>query len=90
MASALVFNYDFSATKSLAPSTSHFASVYSEVQNSYLDHSLPLPSVLKSSFKIVHGPSRSTTGNPGQVFVTFNSQGLAAESPALMATLDGI
>ncbi|KAI8000049.1 Pyrophosphate--fructose 6-phosphate 1-phosphotransferase subunit beta [Camellia lanceoleosa] len=64
MASALVYNGDFSAAKCPA-STSRVASVYSEVQNSRLDHSLPLPSVLKSSFKVVHGPPSSAAGNPG-------------------------
>lgn len=40
-------------------------SSYSEVQASRLDVSLPLPSVLKSSFSVVDGPKSSAAGNPG-------------------------
>lgn len=45
--------------------TGRFASVYSEVQNSRIGHTLPLPSVLKSPFKIVDGAQSSAAGNPG-------------------------
>lgn len=41
------------------------ASVYSEVQSSRLNISLPLPSVLKTSFNVVDGPPSSAAGNPG-------------------------
>ncbi|XP_020590602.1 pyrophosphate--fructose 6-phosphate 1-phosphotransferase subunit beta [Phalaenopsis equestris] len=47
--------------------TGRLASVYSEVQTSRLNHSLPLPSVLKSSFKIVDGPPSSAAGNPEEI-----------------------
>lgn len=60
---ALVGNGDLPAVK--PPSTGRYAAVYSEVQNSRLDHPLPLPSVLKSSFNIVDGPPSSAAGNPG-------------------------
>lgn len=45
--------------------TGRFASVYSEVQNSRIFHTLPLPSVLKTHFKIIDGPLSSAAGNPG-------------------------
>ncbi|KAG5080370.1 hypothetical protein JHK86_004435 [Glycine max] len=44
--------------------TGRFAAVCSKVQNSCIDHELPLPSVLKSPFIIVDGPQSSATGNP--------------------------
>ncbi|XP_061339787.1 pyrophosphate--fructose 6-phosphate 1-phosphotransferase subunit beta-like [Gastrolobium bilobum] len=47
--------------------TGRFASVYSEVQNSRIDHALPLPTVLKSPFKIVDGPQSSAAGNPDEI-----------------------
>lgn len=56
MAAALVANGEIATVKS---------SVYSEVQNSRLDHPLPLPSVLRSAFKVVDGPRSSAAGNPG-------------------------
>lgn len=45
--------------------TGRFASVYSDVQNSRIFHTLPLPSVLKNPFKIIDGPLSSAAGNPG-------------------------
>ncbi|KZV16133.1 pyrophosphate--fructose 6-phosphate 1-phosphotransferase subunit beta-like [Dorcoceras hygrometricum] len=45
---ALVSNGDVKA-----PSTGRYASLYSEVQNTRLDHPLPLPSVLRGPFKVV-------------------------------------
>ncbi|KAE9461641.1 hypothetical protein C3L33_06452, partial [Rhododendron williamsianum] len=66
MASAMVANGDLSAVKFPAPATGRVAAVYSEVQNSRLDHALPLPSVLKNSFKVVEGPPSSAAGHPGQ------------------------
>lgn len=53
--------------------TGRFAAVYSEVQTSRLNHSLPLPSVLKSPFKIVEGSPSSAAGNPGhdRLFAVF-------------------
>lgn len=45
--------------------TTRFASVYSEVQNSRVDHKLRLPSVLQTPFAIVDGPKSSAAGNPG-------------------------
>ncbi|GAV72168.1 PFK domain-containing protein [Cephalotus follicularis] len=47
------------------------ASVYSEVQTSRLNHSLPLPSVLKSSFNIADGPPSSAAGNPEEIAKLF-------------------
>lgn len=48
------------------PASGRGTSVYSEVQASRIDHSLPLPSVLKSPFKIADGPPSSAAGNSGQ------------------------
>ncbi|XP_062153148.1 pyrophosphate--fructose 6-phosphate 1-phosphotransferase subunit beta-like [Alnus glutinosa] len=47
------------------------AAVYSKVQTSRVNISLPLPSVLKSSFNIVDGPPSSATGNPDGIAKLF-------------------
>ncbi|KAE8075630.1 hypothetical protein FH972_014326 [Carpinus fangiana] len=47
------------------------ASVYSEVQTSRLNISLPLPSVLKTSFNVVDGPPSSAAGNPDGIAKLF-------------------
>lgn len=47
------------------------ADVYSEVQTSRLNHPLPLPSVLKSPFKIVDGGPSSAAGNPDEIAKLF-------------------
>jgi pyrophosphate--fructose-6-phosphate 1-phosphotransferase len=62
MSPILVANGDVAAGKQ---ATGRIASVYSEVQTSRIDHALPLPSVLRSSLKIVDGPASSAAGNPG-------------------------
>ncbi|KAF1895395.1 hypothetical protein Lal_00044045 [Lupinus albus] len=51
--------------------TGRFASVYSDVQNSRVDHALPLPSVLKKPFTIVDGPKSSAAGNPDEIAKLF-------------------
>ncbi|KAG5516382.1 hypothetical protein RHGRI_037186 [Rhododendron griersonianum] len=71
MASAMVANGDLSAVKFPAPATGRVAAVYSEVQNSRLDHALPLPSVLKNSFKVVEGPPSSAAGHPEEIAKLF-------------------
>lgn len=53
------------------PVSGRFAAVYSEVQNSRIDHALPLPSVLRNPFKVVEGPPSSAAGNPGSSFFFF-------------------
>ncbi|KVI01109.1 Phosphofructokinase [Cynara cardunculus var. scolymus] len=53
--------------------TSRMASVYSEVQNSRLDHPLALPSVFRNPFKIVDGPASSAAGNPDEIAKLFPS-----------------
>ncbi|KAI3456504.1 hypothetical protein Pfo_013167 [Paulownia fortunei] len=68
-AAALVANGEYAAVKT--PSTGRYATVYSEVQNSRLDHPLPLPSVLKNSFKVVDGPPSSAAGNPDEIAKLF-------------------
>ncbi|KAL2501939.1 Pyrophosphate--fructose 6-phosphate 1-phosphotransferase subunit beta 2 [Forsythia ovata] len=47
------------------------ASEYSEVQSSRLKVSLPLPSVLKTAFKLVDGPPSSAAGNPDEIAKLF-------------------
>lgn len=46
--------------------------MYSELQNSRIKVSLPLPSVLKKSFSIVEGPPSSAVANPGRFRKGFN------------------
>ncbi|KAG2330603.1 hypothetical protein Bca4012_019809 [Brassica carinata] len=53
------------------PASSRVPSVYSEVQVSRIDHALPLPSVFKSSFKIVDGPPSSAAGNSEEIAKLF-------------------
>ncbi|KAH9793384.1 Pyrophosphate--fructose 6-phosphate 1-phosphotransferase subunit beta 1 [Citrus sinensis] len=43
------------------------ASVYSELQTSRLNVSLPLPSVLKKTFNVVDGAPSSASGNPEEI-----------------------
>lgn len=58
------------------PTTSRVTSVYSEVQASRIDHTLPLPSVFKNPFKIIDGPPSSAAGHPGPISnVCSNSTG---------------
>lgn len=52
-----------------SPVTSRVSTVYSEVQNSRLDHPLSLPSVFDKPFKVVNGPPSSAAGNPGFFFI---------------------
>ncbi|KAI5590373.1 hypothetical protein POPTR_004G003800v4 [Populus trichocarpa] len=65
MAPAFVINGDS------ARASGRFASVYSEVQSSRIDHALPLPSVLKNPFKIVDGTRSSAAGNPDEIAKLF-------------------
>ncbi|KAL0407231.1 UNVERIFIED_CONTAM: Pyrophosphate--fructose 6-phosphate 1-phosphotransferase subunit beta [Sesamum latifolium] len=69
MAAALVANGEVTAVKS--PNTGRYAVVYSEVQNSRLDHPLPLPSVLRNPFNVVDGPPSSAAGNPDEIAKLF-------------------
>ncbi|KAL2524088.1 Pyrophosphate--fructose 6-phosphate 1-phosphotransferase subunit beta 1 [Abeliophyllum distichum] len=71
MAAALIANGEIATVKS--PATGRYASVYSEVQSSRLDHPLPLPSVLKNTFKVVDGPPSSAAGNPDEIAKLFPS-----------------
>ncbi|GAB4826532.1 hypothetical protein Ancab_033427 [Ancistrocladus abbreviatus] len=73
MAAAAVANGGVSTGKSTpsAPTAGRFASVYSELQRSRLDHSLPLPSVLNGNFKVVDGPCSSAAGNPDEIAKLF-------------------
>lgn len=51
--------------------TGRFASVYSEVQNSRIFHTLSLPSVLKTPFTIIDGPPSSAAGSPDEIAKLF-------------------
>ncbi|KAJ6831305.1 pyrophosphate--fructose 6-phosphate 1-phosphotransferase subunit beta-like [Iris pallida] len=53
------------------PTTGRLTDVYSEVQTSRLNHSLPLPTVLRSPFKIVDGPKSAAAGNPDEIAKLF-------------------
>ncbi|KAH1262094.1 Pyrophosphate--fructose 6-phosphate 1-phosphotransferase subunit beta [Glycine max] len=65
-------NGGFPGARVTPPSvTGRFAAVYSEVQNSCIDHELPLPSVLKSPFIIVDSPQSSAAGNPEEIAKPF-------------------
>ncbi|EOA20279.1 hypothetical protein CARUB_v10000587mg [Capsella rubella] len=46
---------------------SRVTSVYSEVQASRINHTLPLPSVFKNPFKIIDGPPSSSAGHPEEI-----------------------
>ncbi|OAY24584.1 pyrophosphate--fructose 6-phosphate 1-phosphotransferase subunit beta [Manihot esculenta] len=70
MAPSVVINGGISTVKS-SPATGRVASVYSEVQASRINHTLPLPSVLKNPFKIVEGPQSSAAGNPDEIAKLF-------------------
>lgn len=70
MSPSLVANGDLSPVMSGAVK-GRVASVYSEVQTNRIDHALPLPSVLKNPFKIVHGPASSAAGNPDEIAKLF-------------------
>nr|GLL23956.1 pyrophosphate--fructose 6-phosphate 1-phosphotransferase subunit beta [Ipomoea trifida] len=65
---SLLANSDIASAKT---STGRYASVYSEVQNSRLDHPLPLPSVLRKPFKVVDGPASSAAGHPEEIAKLF-------------------
>ncbi|XWS75782.1 hypothetical protein CRYUN_Cryun01aG0121700 [Craigia yunnanensis] len=41
--------------------------VYSELQSNRLNHTPPLPSILKNSFKVVDGPPTSAAANPNEI-----------------------
>ncbi|CAA3015629.1 pyrophosphate--fructose 6-phosphate 1-phosphotransferase subunit beta [Olea europaea subsp. europaea] len=71
MAAALVANGEIATVKPSA--TGRYSAFYSEVQNSRLDHPLPLPSVLRSAFKVVDGPPSSAAGNPDEIAKLFPS-----------------
>ncbi|KAL3519411.1 hypothetical protein ACH5RR_017560 [Cinchona calisaya] len=64
-AATLLSNGDLTSVKS--QNTGRFSSVYSEVQNSRLDHALPLPSVLRKPFQVADGPLSSAAGNPDEI-----------------------
>lgn len=72
MAAAAVANGDISAAKS-SPTVGRFSTVYSELQRSRIDHSLPLPRVLNGNFTVVDGPKSSAAGNPDEIAKLFPS-----------------
>ncbi|KAL9236588.1 hypothetical protein vseg_011238 [Gypsophila vaccaria] len=48
-----------------------FSTVYSELQRSRIEHSLPLPRVLSGNFSVVDGPISSAAGNPDEIAKLF-------------------
>ncbi|XP_074307463.1 pyrophosphate--fructose 6-phosphate 1-phosphotransferase subunit beta-like [Silene latifolia] len=72
MAAAAVANGGISAVKSTSPAeVARYSTVYSELQRSRIDHSLPLPRVLTGNFSVVDGPISSAAGNPEEIAKLF-------------------
>ncbi|KAK8664902.1 hypothetical protein V6N13_084673 [Hibiscus sabdariffa] len=71
MSASLEYTNGGAAAFGTAPVSGRLASVYSQVQTSRIDHSLPLPSVLRNPFKIVDGPPSSAAGNPNEIAKLF-------------------
>ncbi|XP_065877629.1 pyrophosphate--fructose 6-phosphate 1-phosphotransferase subunit beta [Euphorbia lathyris] len=71
MAPSFVLHGELPATVKSSATSGRVSSVYSEVQSSRIDHALPLPSVLKSPFKITQGPPSSAAGNPDEIAKLF-------------------
>ncbi|KAK8524309.1 hypothetical protein V6N13_015336 [Hibiscus sabdariffa] len=71
MSASLEYTNGGAAAFGTAPVSGRLASVYSQVQTSRIDHSLPLPSVLRNPFKIVDGPPSSAAGNPDEIAKLF-------------------
>ncbi|XP_023003713.1 pyrophosphate--fructose 6-phosphate 1-phosphotransferase subunit beta-like [Cucurbita maxima] len=71
MPSSFVSNGEAAVKSSPAAVSGRVSSVYAEVQSSRIDHTLPLPSVLRSSFTIVDGPPSSAAGNPDEIAKLF-------------------
>ncbi|CAL0301137.1 unnamed protein product [Lupinus luteus] len=72
MAPSFVQNGGFPAPRTAPTSvTGRFASVYSDVQSSRVNHPLRLPSVLEKPFTIVDGPQSSAAGNPDEIAKLF-------------------
>lgn len=71
MSLSFISNGEAAVKSNPAPVSGRVSSVYSEVQSSRIDHNLPLPSVLRSSFTIVDGPPSSAAGNPDEIAKLF-------------------
>ncbi|XP_057954006.1 pyrophosphate--fructose 6-phosphate 1-phosphotransferase subunit beta-like [Malania oleifera] len=69
------------------PTPGRAAAVYSEVQTGRLNHSLPLPSVLRGSFNVVDGPPSSAAGNPDEIAKLFPN--LFGQPSAMVVGGDG-
>ncbi|XP_059661114.1 pyrophosphate--fructose 6-phosphate 1-phosphotransferase subunit beta-like [Cornus florida] len=83
MPSAAVANGFTTAGKSSTRSTPGLlSSTCSEVQRSRLQFVLPLPSVLKNSFKIVDGSPSSSAGSPDEIAKLFPN--LFGQPPAML------
>lgn len=70
--------------------TSKDVSAYSVVQANRLQHTPPLPSVVKNPFKIVHGPPSTAAGNPEEIaklFPNLYGQPSVQLAPSTSATL---
>ncbi|KAH9619922.1 hypothetical protein KSS87_005944 [Heliosperma pusillum] len=67
MAAAAVANGGISTVKSTSPAEfARYSTVYSELQRSRIEHSLPLPRVLAGNFNVIDGPISSAAGHPDQ------------------------
>ncbi|KAF5726466.1 pyrophosphate--fructose 6-phosphate 1-phosphotransferase subunit beta [Tripterygium wilfordii] len=70
------------------PVPGRLTSVYSDVQTSRLNHSLPLPSVLKTPFDVVDGPPSSAAGNPDEIAKLFPC--VFGQPSAMFVPSDGV
>ncbi|KAL9236958.1 hypothetical protein vseg_011562 [Gypsophila vaccaria] len=59
------------ANGGISPEIAKYSTVYSELQRSRIDHSLPLPRVLSGNFSVVDGPISSAAGNPDEIAKLF-------------------
>uniref|UniRef100_A0A9I9CRT7 Phosphofructokinase domain-containing protein n=1 Tax=Cucumis melo TaxID=3656 RepID=A0A9I9CRT7_CUCME len=71
MSISFISNGEAAVKSNYPPLSGRVSSVYSEVQSSRINHNLPLPSVLRSSFTIVDGPPSSAAGNPDEIAKLF-------------------
>ncbi|KAK9681485.1 hypothetical protein RND81_10G006100 [Saponaria officinalis] len=72
MAAAAVVNGGIPAVKSTSTTEiGRYSTVYSELQRSRIEHSLPLPRVLSGNFSVVDGPISSAAGHPDEIAKLF-------------------
>lgn len=86
MSASIIDNRQSSASAAAKPVSGRYASVYSELQSSRLDHPLPLPSVIRNPFQIVDGPPSSAAGSPDEIAKLFPN--LFGQPSALLVPAD--